>query len=122
MPDLRDTRVLIVEDEFLVALLVEEDLRAVGFSILGPFSSLAPALAAAGRERFDVAVLDINLGGEMVFPLADALAARGVPFIFLSGYGAADLPARFKAAPRLAKPHDPTALIKEIERVVGKPG
>jgi DNA-binding response OmpR family regulator len=108
----------VVEDEFLIALLLEEDLRALGFSVLGPFSTVATAIEASRREHFDVAILDINLGGERIFPLADELKARCVPFLFVSGYGEADLPAGHRATPRFAKPCDPTALAREIERLL----
>ena len=113
-------RILIAEDEFLVGLQLEEDLRSAGCSIIGPFSSLEKATRASRRERFDLAVLDINLNGDRVYPLADELSARGVPFIFLSGYIASDLPERFRRLPRIAKPHDPVALLKEIRAAVPK--
>jgi DNA-binding response OmpR family regulator len=111
-------RVLIAEDEFLVGIQLEEDLRSAGCSIVGPFSRLATATLAARRERFDLALLDINLNGDRVYPLADELSARGVPFIFLSGYLSAALPERFRKAPRIAKPHDPAALLKAIRAAV----
>jgi DNA-binding response OmpR family regulator len=114
----RAVRVLIAEDEFLVAVQVEEDLRSAGCSIVGPFNTLETATQAARRERFDLAVLDINLNGDMVYPLADELSARGVPFIFLSGYVSGDLPARFRRSPQLTKPHDPAALSREIQTAV----
>jgi len=113
-------RILIAEDEFLVGVHLEEDLRSAGCSIVGPFSSLETAMRAARRERFDLAVLDINLNGTMVYPLADELSARGIPFIFLSGYIAADLPERFRQARQIAKPHDPAVLIEEIRAAAPK--
>jgi DNA-binding response OmpR family regulator len=113
-------RVLIAEDEFLVGIQLEEDLRSAGCSIIGPFSTLEAATLAARRKRFDVAILDINLNGDRVYPLADELSARGVPFIFLSGYVAAALPERFREAPQIAKPHDPAALVEVIRAVVAK--
>jgi len=116
----RPMRVLIAEDEFLVGIQLEEDLRSAGCSIVGPFSTVETATRAARRERFDLAILDINLNGDRVYPLADELSARGIPFIFLSGYIAADLPERFRGSPQIAKPHDPAALIKEIRTVVAK--
>ena len=117
---LRDMRVLIAEDEFLVGIQLEDDLRSAGCSIVGPFSTLEMATRAARRERFDLAILDINLNGDMVYPLADELSARGVPFIFLSGYTSADLPERFKKSRQITKPHDPEALIKEIKTATPK--
>ena len=113
-----EMRVLIAEDEFLVGIQLEEDLRLAGCSILGPFSTLELATQASRRERFDLAILDINLNGKMVYPLADELSARGVPFIFLSGYISADLPRRFRESRQIMKPHDPAVLIEEIQRAV----
>jgi two-component system, response regulator PdtaR len=114
----RAMRVLIVEDEFLVGIQLEDDLRAAGCSIVGPFNTLEKATQAARRDRFDLAILDVNLNGQMVYPLADELSARGIPFIFLSGYVSGDLPARFRRSPQVTKPHDPAVLSKEVQRVV----
>lgn len=111
-------RVLVVEDEFLVALSLEEDLRAAGCHVIGPFGDLATATHAARAEEFDIALLDVNLRGEKIFTVADDLQARGVKFVLLSGYGKMDLPDRFRASPRLAKPYDPRQLLREIERLV----
>lgn len=86
-------RVLIVEDELLVALLIEDFLTEFGCSTLGPCGSLEKALDAARTERFDLAVLDVNLGGEKVYPVADVLMQRQIPFLFLSGYGDEAVPA-----------------------------
>jgi DNA-binding response OmpR family regulator len=115
-------RVLVVEDEFLLACSLDEDLRSFGYSVVGPFTRLARALDASRHERFDLAVLDINLNGEMVYPLAQDLMVRGIPFLFLSGYGTANLPERFRAAPRLAKPYDPKLLLREIRRILPEAG
>jgi DNA-binding response OmpR family regulator len=86
-------RVLIVEDEMLVALLIEDFLAELGCNILGPCGSVAKALAAARTEIFDLAVLDVNLGGQKVYPVADVLMERQIPFLFLSGYGDEAIPA-----------------------------
>lgn len=118
--ELRGPRVFVVEDEFLLALSLEDDLRSASFSMLGPYSTLSSALLASRREQFDLALLDINLHGEAVFPLADELIARGVPFIFLTGYGAADLPERFRTLPRLQKPYEPSMLIRELHRTIAR--
>jgi CheY-like chemotaxis protein len=85
-------RVMVVEDEMLVALLIEDMLREEGCSILGPFNTVAKALIAVATGGFDLAVLDVNLAGEKVYPVAEALAARNIPFLFLSGYGEAAIP------------------------------
>ena len=78
---------MIVEDEALVAMMMEDFVEELGFSVCGPFSSLSAATLAAHAGEFEAAVLDVNLGGELVYPLADLLAERGVPFIFVTGYG-----------------------------------
>ena len=111
---LKGLRVLVVEDEFFVRILLEDDLRAAGCIVVGPCSDLGCAMRALAGEAFDVAVLDVNLNGEMVYPLADELSRRGTPFLFLSGYGCRDFPERFRDAMRLAKPHEPAALIRDI--------
>jgi CheY-like chemotaxis protein len=86
-------RVLIVEDEFLVALMLEDVLVDFGCIPVGPCYSLAQALGAVRTETFDVALLDVNLDGEKVYPVAYALAKRRIPFLFVSSYGdAAILP------------------------------
>lgn len=84
-------RVLVVEDESLIASLIEDYLADVGCDTVGPFDSVAGALEAVRSETFDAAVLDVNLVGERSYPVADALTARGIPFLFLSGYGDAGL-------------------------------
>jgi DNA-binding NarL/FixJ family response regulator len=109
--------ILIVEDEFLLAVMLADDLHAAGFQILGPFSDLRSARQAASNENFDLAILDININGEMVYPLARELMARGAPFVFLSGYGPSDLPEQFRSAPRISKP---ALLIMQIRRYLAQ--
>ncbi|MEX2642671.1 MAG: hypothetical protein WD270_04415 [Acetobacterales bacterium] len=111
-------RVLVVEDEFLVGLQLEEDLRAHGCEVLGPYPTLATAIEAARVQTFDLAILDVNLRGEKVYPLADELMDRGKPAILISGYTLSDMPDRFRALPHLAKPYGPHALGQEIRRAI----
>jgi CheY-like chemotaxis protein len=108
--------ILLVEDEFLLAIQLEELLRSLGGIVRGPFGKLDDALEAARRDDFDLAILDINLSGTMVYPLADTLRDRGVPFVFLSGYSGSNLPERFRAVTRLNKPCDPAMLIAALRR------
>lgn len=103
-------RIMVVEDETLVAMVVSEHLSDMGFAVVGPFSSLSQAMAAAKHNNFDAAVLDVNLGGEPVYPLADVLREAGKPFVFVTGYGAAALEGRFETVPILQKPIDGQAL------------
>ena len=113
-------RVFIVEDEFLLAILLQEDLQELGCTIVGPFSSLARAIEASRQEAFDVAILDINVNGQPIYPLADELLARGRPTILLTGYGAMDLPERLRAMARVTKPYDIAILTAELARAVAK--
>lgn len=119
--ELRGTRIMIVEDEVFFGIQIHDDLAAAGCAPLGPYTSLAAASAAVRQEKFDFAVLDLNLNGELAYPLADDLTGRGIPFLFLTGYGAATLPERLRSARRIAKPYDPAALLKEIARMLGSP-
>jgi len=97
-------RVMIVEDEALVAMVVTESLTTLGCSVVGPFSRCSDAMAAIEADEIDAAILDVNLDGEMVYPLADMLANRGVPFIFVTGYGAESIDSRFTHIPVIQKP------------------
>ena len=97
-------QILVVEDEFLLALEVEAALIGFGCVVVGPFAKLGEGLDAARGMRLDGAVLDINLNGEMVYPLAEFLDSTGVPFVFLTGYVSSDLPERFRRFRRLQKP------------------
>ena len=106
---------MIVEDEALLAMELETVLQSAGCTVIGPFSNLERARAAVHTEAMNFALLDTNLNGQMVYPLADDLAARGVPFMFVTGYGPSHLPERFRSAPRIAKPYDPAALKRVLE-------
>jgi len=101
---IRNNRIMIVEDESLVALALSDFLTELGFSIVGPFSKLADAKQAVAQGNVDAAILDVNLGGEPIYPLAEILAERDMPFVFTTGYGAESIDARFKNAPILQKP------------------
>ena len=103
-------RIMIVEDEALVAMALRETLVELGFSVLGPFNRISEAMVALRNNRIDAAVLDVNLGGEMIYPLADVLAADHVPFIFITGYGAEEIEPRYASVPILQKPIEPGAL------------
>jgi CheY-like chemotaxis protein len=85
-------RVLVAEDELLVAMLVEDILADNDCLVLGPFASVSQALEAAKADCIDVAVLDVNLCGQRIYPVAEVLADRGIPFLFLSGYGKDAIP------------------------------
>jgi CheY-like chemotaxis protein len=97
-------RVLVVEDEMLVAMNIEDMLLDLGHEVAGLASRLAPALALAQEASFDIAMLDVNLAGEASFPVADLLTERGIPFLFATGYGRQGLEARYQGHPVLQKP------------------
>jgi two-component SAPR family response regulator len=101
---LRDKRVLIVEDQYLIAADLSRALEKLGGVIVGPVASSEAAHAELAKDRVDLAFLDINLDEKLVFPLADDLERRGIPFIFATGYGASVVPERFKSKYRLEKP------------------
>jgi DNA-binding response OmpR family regulator len=114
----RRPRILVSEDEFLVYLVLEDELRAEGYDVVGPFNSLQATREALAQEHVDLVLLDINMGGSMAWPVADELISRNIPFIFLSGYAADTLPERFRSLPRVAKPYDPKLLQGEIRRLL----
>ena len=97
-------RVLLVEDEILVAMMMRDILTELGFSVIGPFSRVAEAMVAAVHEEFDAGIIDINLGGEFVYPVADVLVARKIPFVFITGYGVESIDGRFANVPIIKKP------------------
>ena len=116
---LKGKRVLVVEDEIVVSLLVEDELRGAGAEVVGPAPSVGDALrlveAAAADGGLSAAVLDINLEGRHVAPVADRLAALGVPFLFATGYGETCDTRGHGAAPVLSKPFSPERLVVIVE-------
>jgi len=101
--------VLLVEDEMCLAMMLQDLLEDAGYRVLKA-ARVSGALALAGTEAIDAAILDVNLAGKEVFPVADELRRRGVPFMFASGYGDRGLPGSFQGSPMLQKPYDPVAL------------
>src|SRR5260221_492765 len=97
-------RVLLVEDEILVAMMMKDILTELGFSVIGPFSRLAEAMVAAVHDNIDAGIIDVNLGGEFVYPVADVLAAREIPFVFITGYAVESIDSRFGYVPIVKKP------------------
>jgi CheY-like chemotaxis protein len=117
----RRCRVLLVEDEVFIAVLLEEVLAEAGYEVVGPAPHLEAAMQAAADEMLDAAVLDMNLRDRMVFPVATRLRQRGIPFMFCSGYVAADaIPAEFSDIPRLFKPYRPAELLDVLAAMVGQ--
>jgi CheY-like chemotaxis protein len=97
-------RILVVEDEYLIRMLLEDMLTDLGYEVTASVGSLAEADEQASNGAFDLAILDVNLDGKEIFPVADTIAKRGLPFIFVSGYGERSLPDRYRGRPALQKP------------------
>jgi two-component sensor histidine kinase/CheY-like chemotaxis protein len=114
--NLTGNQIMVVEDEALVAMSLCQSLDELGFEVIGPFSRIADAIVALKNHRVDAAVLDVNLGGELVYPLAEALAADQVPFIFVTGYGTDEIEQRFACTPVLQKPIERDALRSILTR------
>ena len=113
-------RVLVVEDEFLVSLTTIDLLESIGCEIVGPTARLAAAVQLAQSESLDAAVLDINIAGDMVWPVAEELRRRGVPFLFLSTYPQQNvIPVLFASAPRLEKPLEQNRLLRHLSAIWG---
>ena len=108
---LQGSRVLVIEDESLVAMLLETILDDMGCTVVGPESNIDDGLRAATTEGgLDAALLDVNVAGREVFPVAEALKARGVPFVFSTGYGEAGLPEHWRGNPTIQKPFTEAAI------------
>ena len=116
-------RVLVVEDELVVAMELEALLTGLGHTVLGPVPTVERALALLARERPDLALLDVNLNGQWVTPVAEALRAHGVPFVLVTGYGGKQLrETGLRDARRLGKPVDGRRLGRLLAEVSGRPG
>lgn len=110
-------RVLVVEDESLIAMLVEDGLETLGYEVVGPVGTVDAALRLVEQTPFDLALLDINLGGKQSFPIAEALEARGIPYVFLTGYDRSSLPLAFQHRFGLQKPFRMSALQQALEKL-----
>ena len=97
-------RVLVVEDELMIRMLLEDMLGELGYTIAAEAARVEEALEAAKSADFDLAILDVNLDGHPISPVADALVARGTPFVFATGYGERGLPEPYRDRPTLKKP------------------
>jgi len=111
-------RVLVVEDEMLIGMLLEDMLADLGHTVVAVVPRLKDALAAVAKEGFDLAILDVHLQGEAAFPVADALIARGTPFVFATGYGERGLPENYRSRPVLQKPFAKADLERVLKAVL----
>jgi CheY-like chemotaxis protein len=119
MPEAKTSpRVLIVEDEYLIRMLLEDMLADLGYEVAAAVGSIAEAAKVATDGQFDAAILDVNLDGQEIFPVAEILAQRGVPFVFVSGYGESSLPPAYRGRPSLQKPFQSEQLEATLAKLV----
>lgn len=116
---MRPLRILVIEDELLIGLEIESVLVDAGLEVIGPVATIDDALSRIAATPIDGALLDANLNGKPVHAVAAALAEKGVPFIFLTGYGRESLPAAFREAPLISKPFDSVSLIAAVRKLAG---
>jgi CheY-like chemotaxis protein len=113
---LSSRRVLVIEDEWLVATLLEDMLAELGHSVVATAGTVDDALAAVDGQRFDLALIDMNLNGKSARGVADRLSERGIPFACTTGYGRTDLDERFRGRPILHKPFE----LKDLEAIIAQ--
>jgi CheY-like chemotaxis protein len=117
---LHGVRVLVVEDEMMVSMLLEDMLSDIGCTFVGPAARIERALKLIEDVGFDIAILDVNLNGHETYPIADALAARAIPFVFASGYSAGRLRDAYQGVPSLAKPFRQHELEQTLAAALGR--
>jgi CheY-like chemotaxis protein len=117
---LQGKKVLIVEDEALITMLFEDILEDLACQVVGPAMNVRQALELAQSAEIDVAILDVNLGGESSFPVAALLRSREVPLVFSSGYGSQGLPPEWQDRPTLPKPFTSDEVADMLSRLVIK--
>jgi CheY-like chemotaxis protein len=117
-PNSATPRVLVVEDELMIRMLLEDMLGELGYTVAAEAARIDEALAAAKTADFDLAILDVNLNGQPISPVADALVARGTPFVFATGYGEHGLPEPYRDRPTLKKPFQMEGLKLMLERAL----
>ncbi len=112
--------VFLVEDEVMIRMMVADMLEELGYRVVAEAGDIAEALKLAQSADFDLAILDVNVNGKVISPVADVLAARDRPFIFATGYGSSGLPAEYRDRPALQKPFQIETLGRVIEQAVNR--
>jgi two-component SAPR family response regulator len=113
-------RILVVEDENVLAMATSWIVEDAGYSIVGPERSVETTRQVLARLKVDLALLDVSVGGETVVPVSEMLDAIGVPYIFITSHPVTSLPARYQSRPLLAKPYSSTALLALIQQILGE--
>jgi len=119
MGGLAGRSILVVEDEMLLAMDIEELVRAAGCTVIGPVGTVSDAMRKLREVRPDGAILDVNISGEMVFPIADALHEAGIPFMIVTGYTREHVPERHRERPFLQKPYKAAVLVAMLGEMLG---
>jgi CheY-like chemotaxis protein len=114
-------RVLVVEDELMIRMLLEGMLEDLGHTVAGQAGTIEEALTLAKQAEFDVALLDVNLNGKPITPVVAILAERGLPFVFASGYGQRGVPEAYQDSPALQKPFQSEALAAALQAATRSP-
>jgi CheY-like chemotaxis protein len=114
-------RVLVVEDELMIRMLLDDMLNDLGYTVAGEAGHLEEAIALAKKGEFDVAILDVNLNGQSISPVVELLVERGLPFVFATGYGERGVPEPYRKQPTLQKPFQLDALGRVLAAVEPKP-
>jgi len=109
-------RIFVVEDEFLIRMLLEDMLTDLGYDLVGMAGRVDEAAEMAQTKDFDLAILDVNLDGQDVYPVADVIGKRGLPFMFVTGYGGRGLPDNYRNRPTLQKPFQ----LDELKRMLAQ--
>lgn len=117
---LNGLRILVVEDQAPIALQMEDMLVESECQVVGPASRVEQALKLLDEQTVDAAVLDLNIAGEMVYPVAEVMDARGLPYVFATGCDPSDIAAPYKQKPVLRKPFSRRTLLEAIQRIVGQ--
>ena len=113
-------RILVVEDELIIRMLLEDMLGELGYTVAAEAARIEEALDAAKNADFDIAILDVNLNGQPISPVADALVARGMPFVFATGYGERGLPEPYRDRPTLKKPFQMDGLKQMLQTALDR--
>lgn len=112
------TSILLVEDEVMIRMMVADMLEELGYTISGEAGDIDEGIRLVQAIDFDIAILDVNVNGRVITPVAEAVQMRGLPFVFATGYGAQGLPEKFRDRPTLQKPFQIETLARTIETVL----
>jgi len=112
-------RVLVVEDEYLIRMLLEDMLDELGYDVAAAVGTISEARQIATEGEFNAAILDVNLDGQEIYPVADILVGRGLPFLFVTGYGERSLPEAYRGRPALQKPFQAEQLKATLAGLLG---